>query len=656
MKPAENHETRVEPDRAQSYLDVVEVLIVALDAERRVTLANRKACSFLEIPESEILGRDGVELFVSAAYHAEAIEKFRSMIEGRSKPVVYSETIVATRSHGQRVIAWRTVPLRDALGAISGTLSAGEDITERKLSADRFRTVFEESPLAKMMVDAEGRITLMNSEVERIFGYERDELHGRNVDMLIPEPLRESHANHRRMFMANPSTRRIATGRDLVGVKKDGAEVPLDITLTPIATSHGTQVLATITDITERKRVENELREKEEHLRHSQRIEAIGRLAGGIAHDFNNQLAVLQCYLEKARRSVSSSDPLLTSLDAMQKVVDRSSALTRQLLLFGRKDPMERRPLRINEHIEELRKMLDRIIGEDVVMRLELAPDLPRIEADPVNLDQVVTNLVVNARHAMPRGGTLTIRTGFVEIEAKATLDHPEARPGRFITLSVSDTGMGIPREIIGRIFDPFFTTKSADKGTGLGLSVVHGIVRSHGGWIAVQSERGCGSTFTTYLPCHLVPLTEARAPGDEVNRTKSPAHGHGERILLVEDEATLRIVVEEFLSEEGYSVHASGTVSEALEAFDREGPFDLIVSDIRLPDGDGRLLIDSLRSNSAGLRAVQISGYASDGARSTAQTEKARILRKPFRMDELLAEMNQVLRAPPPETSPSGS
>jgi len=391
-----------------------------------------------------------------------------------------------------------------------------------------------------------------------------------------------------------------------------------------------------------------ELKSTQEQLLQSQKIEAIGSLAGGVAHDFNNQLTAIQGYSDMILRSLPEDSPLRRDVLQIRQAAARSASLTRQLLLFSRQQPMDMRPINLNLQVRELRRMLGRVIGEDVPVVLDLAEDLWAVMADPGNLDQVITNLVVNARDAMPEGGSVTIKTENVVVDEACCRQHPGARPGQFARLTVSDTGVGMDEEVMRRIFEPFFTTKRPGKGTGLGLSVVHGIVQAHEGWINVESQVGKGSTFRIHLPA--VVYEQAATDTEDILPSLERFRGQGERILVVEDELVPREMIERILSENGYQVFARGTVAGAMEVFQQEGEsFDLVLSDVVLSDGNGVDLVLRLLEEQPSLAVLLTSGYADGRANwERAQRSGLSFLQKPFTVAALLERVHEGLKKKP--------
>jgi PAS domain S-box-containing protein len=358
-------------------------------------------------------------------------------------------------------------------------LASVVDITERKRAEEQFRVAVESAPHGMLMVNEQGTILLANAQIERQFGYSRDELLGKSVHMLVPESLRTAHDAHCTKFFEKPEPRPMGAGRELSGIRKDGQLISLEIGLNPIRTTAGIRVLTSVVDITDRKRIE-------EQLRRTEVLAELGTLASGMAHEIGTPMNVILGRAEFAMRRVDD-ERAKQSLATIITQVERITKIMNQFLAFARRRPAERRAVAVREIIEDSLEMLRERLARHRIEVVSNVPDkVPLIHADPHQMSQVLLNLFINALHAMPDGGTLTLTV------------KPE---GDLVALLIADTGHGIPREHLGKIFTPFFTTKEVGKGTGLGLTVAHGIVQEHGGSIAVESEPGKGATFTILLP-----------------------------------------------------------------------------------------------------------------------------------------------------------
>ncbi len=396
-------------------------------------------------------------------------------------------------------------------------------------------------------------------------------------------------------------------------------------------------------EISGRKAAEEEKEKMQAQLFRAQKLEALGILAGGVAHNFNNLLTAVKGYAELSILQAGKKEPLFKYLKQILVAVDRTTDLIDKLLLFARRKPLALSTLNINSTVEDLLVMFHPLIGEDIKIKKELEPGLWTASADEGSIEQVIMNLVVNARDAMEGGGKLTLKTENVTLDEELSGDIPGSRPGRFVLLTVADTGGGIDTEHIEHIFEPFFTTKEVGKGTGLGLSFVYGIVKQHGGWLNVETEQAKGSSFKIYLPAVLEKTADKAAR--KVVPSKGP-RGAGERILMVEDEEGVRRLNTSALTENGYKVFEAANAKEALDLFDREnGRFDLVLSDVVLPDIDGFKLVDTLLSLKPSLKVLLNSGYADEKLQWDVIRERGfGFLQKPYSVADLLKAIKDAI------------
>jgi PAS domain S-box-containing protein len=516
---------------------------------------------------------------------------------------------------------------------------------------------------AVIATDAKGRIRYMNPVSEALTGWKQAEAQGRD----LTDVFRILHEETRRPA-ENPAARAVREGI-VIGlldhtwlVSRDGNEIPIDDSAAPIRDDHGTIVGSVLVfrDISERRRAEAVLRASqaterrltetqkvlEEQLRQAQKMEAIGRLAGGVAHDFNNLLTAILGYTDFMLLSLSEDDPHRNDLLEIRKATDRASALTRQLLAFSRKQMLQPKVLDLNVVVGDSLKMLRRLIGEDIELVTELEPALGRVKADPSQVVQVILNLALNARDAMPGGGKLTLRTANVALNPSYTRLYVDVAPGPYVLLAVSDTGCGMDEATRSHLFEPFFTTKREGKGTGLGLSTVYGIVKQSGGHIAVSSELGKGSTFEMYLP-RIGETIQAQPAQEDV----APVPRGTETILLVEDEDMVRGLVRTLLVMNGYTVLDARDPGEALQRSEHfAGTIHLLVTDMVMPVMSGGELAKRLAARRPGLKVLYMSGHTSShhGRTATAETELP-FLQKPFKPDALARLIRAVLDADPP-------
>ncbi|HSY74261.1 MAG TPA: ATP-binding protein [Dongiaceae bacterium] len=392
-------------------------------------------------------------------------------------------------------------------------------------------------------------------------------------------------------------------------------------------------------EIVERRQAQEKLLASEAQLLQSQKMEAVGRLAGGVAHDFNNMLMVINGYTSMALQQMDAANPLRKHMEETLKASDRATALTRQLLAFSRKQVLQPRVLDLKEVIVGMEKMLRRLIGEHVELHTVFDPALGHVKADPGQIEQVILNMVINARDAMPDGGTVTIRTANVSIDQKTSFRNRELEIGEYVMLSISDTGIGMSQEITAHLFEPFFTTKGIGKGTGLGLATSYGIICQSGGDVRVYSEPGSGTTFKIYLPHINAPLDSAPTSDSEESSDGT------ESLLVVEDDKAVRAMIVSSLRERGYRVHEAANVPEALPLLDSRTRFDLVITDVIMPKMSGKDLYDHVKKNSPELKVLFISGYTDDVlANSGVLDEGGFFLEKPFSPVKLARKVRAII------------
>jgi PAS domain S-box-containing protein len=514
-------------------------------------------------------------------------------------------------------------------------------MTEHPRSVEsRLRAAVESSPSGLLMIDAEGRIVLVNREIERLFGYSREELLGRSVDVLVPERYRHGHPVFRTGFMGSPRVRPMGAGRDLFGLRKDGTEVPVEIGLTPVATEDGLFVLSSIVDISARKQAEADRRQLEEQLRHSQKMEAIGTLAGGVAHDFNNVLAAIIGFTEFARDASAEPGVRADLAEALQ-AAERGRQIVERVLAFSRRKPLEPRPLALDGVVQEVAGLLRATLPPSIAVRTFIAPESPRVLADPGSLHQVLMNLSTNAAHSMPAGGELEIRVEPFYVRDSVARARPNLREGTYTRLAVRDTGHGIDPSLRDRVFEPFFTTKPQGSGTGLGLAIVHGIIRDHEGVVELTSTVGSGTTVECLLPALDHDRIADQARADAVPR------GHGERVLLIDDEPTLVEIGRRRLEELGYRVVAEAHPELAIARILADpGAVDLVISDYSMAELSGLEVVRRMRAAAPALPAILLTGFVDElPAETLSAAGIDRVLRKPVSIPELARSLAELLR-----------
>lgn len=458
-------------------------------------------------------------------------------------------------------------------------------------------------------LDAEGRITSWNAGAKAVLGYEPEEIIGQHFSVLFTAEDREKRVPEREMELALRGDMRVAEGWR---VRKDGTRrwASSNLTVVRDATARVIGFTKVTRDMSEFQKAQEEHRLLQERLRQAQKLEALGRLAGGVAHDFNNVLSVILSYSGMLIDDSKSSDPILQDLKEIHAAGLRATDLTRQLLAFGRKQILQPAPTNLNDVLAGMERMLLRLLGEDIELTVLPAPSLGTAHMDPGQLEQVVMNLAVNARDAMPRGGKLTIETRNVELDAEYAAQHSGVEPGPHVLLAISDTGIGMDEATRGRIFEPFFTTKGPGQGTGLGLATVHGIIKQSGGHIWVYSEPANGTTFKIYLP-----QTQDKAAADASASIRPPGSapppGGTETILLVEDEEHVRVLVRTILRRLGYHVLEAQSGGDALLICEQHGAtIHLMVTDVVMPRLSGRQLAERLETIRPEMKVLYMSGY----------------------------------------------
>ena len=482
-----------------------------------------------------------------------------------------------------------------------------------------------------ILTDKAGTILFANKAFCTMSGYALEDVLGKTPH--IVKSGKHDAAFYRELWKT------ILAGRvwqgEIINCRKDGVLYHEEMTITPIRGADGaiSHFIAIKEDITHRLKFR-------EQLHQVQKMEAVGRLAGGVAHDFNNLLTIIHGNVQLVLTEASQlTEENRRCLQHVSDAAERAANLTRQLLTFGRKQNIQFQSLNLNHVIGDFTRMLKRVIGEDVVLRCHYAENLPPINADVGMIEQVLINMIINARDAMPDGGSISITTEATPIDAVYVESHPEAQVGEFVCLIVSDTGVGIYAEYLPRIFEPFFTTKEAGHGTGLGLATVYGIVKQHLGWIDVSSQLGRGTTFKIFLPVCASEMTEHEGP----IALSHPAIGH-EKILLVEDDTDVRTVARNVLEASGYQVWEASDGLEALNIWKANAPqIDLLLTDVIMPGGlNGRELADRLREERPGLKVVLMSGYGPD--HFGAIQGYSRILSKPFSLKSLTQAVRSCL------------
>jgi PAS domain S-box-containing protein len=639
---------RQERNRAQSYLDAAEVILLALDLDERITLINRNGCDLLGWTEAELLGREWTAACVPARIRESVAESIAATLEGRiGGDLAIVESMVLTRSGEERLIEWRNTVLRDSAGTVVGTLGSGADITERHRSAEavrlaeaRTRFALETTGVGIWDMDPTAGTVRWSGTLESQYGLQPGTFGGTYaafVERIHPDDrasVRETVDNAmasgadfsvlNRTILADGTVRWLS-GSGRFQLDEQGAAV------SGVGISQ---------DVTERRLLD-------EQQQQGRKMEAVGRLAGGVAHDFNNLLTVILGYCELLQAELGSHDPHVSDIAEIHKAGTSAAGLIRQLLAFSRKQIIEPTRLDLNQVVADMEAMLGRVIRENVKIVLRLQPRQSAVVADRAQIEQIIMNLAVNARDAMPGQGTLRIETADVELDAHYAQMHPSARPGPHVALTVSDTGTGMTPEVQAHLFEPFFTTKEQGRGTGLGLATVQSIVARSGGSISVYSEVGTGTSFNVYFPR----ADSAEFVGETHPVVSGPYVGT-ETVLVVEDAAGLRQLTKRLLEKQGYTVLVASSAEEALRVFDRNGSINLLLTDVVMPGASGPELTQRLVERWPALKVVFMSGYTEaailhDGVLNPGIT----FLHKPFTAETLGCKVREVLDRVPKST-----
>lgn len=624
-----------ELERFRALLDQSNDSIFLLEVPSgRIVDVNKSACRELDRSREDLLDLKLFDIIGSSA--SEQIQKIFSNGQAGVKDLkVITTTLGSVRGYEiPAEITFSTVSFDGTVYAVA----VARNITERKLaeeqlreSEERYRHLFEESPAGNFVSTPNGKLLACNSAFIRIFGFTSiEEAMNRDLLSIYPDPQtrqtflaslrKERKLEHYEMELRSQEDKPVHVMANVIGVFDEGGEL--------------VEIRGYLVDNTQRKKLE-------EQFRQSQKMEAVGRLAAGVAHDFNNLLTAIMGYSELMIVKLREDDSLRKHAEQIRKAGERASSLTRQLLAFSRKQVLQPKLVDLNAVVAEMEKMLRRLISEDIELIFIPDPNLNPVMADPGQIEQVLLNLAVNARDAMPRGGKLTIETKNVCLDQAYALRHVGVKPGPYVMLAVSDTGIGMEEKILSHVFEPFFTTKEKNKGTGLGLSTVYGIIRQSDGHIWVYSEPGMGTTFKIYLP-------QMKEIADEVgtDTPRNQVKGGYETILLVEDEDIVRGLAYEALRTQGYTVFEANCGKAALDICkQRKGPIHLIVTDVVMPGMNGRELVERLVKLCPNVKTLYISGYPDSSiVRHGVLIPGTAFLQKPFTPDDLVRKVREVL------------
>ncbi|OWK38641.1 diguanylate cyclase/phosphodiesterase (GGDEF & EAL domains) with PAS/PAC sensor(s) [Fimbriiglobus ruber] len=623
----------------ERYRRLVDVLpsAVVVHTDSRIVFCNP---AFLALVGAravgEVLGKSPFDVF-HPDYHAAVRARIARLREGGwgAAGAEVEERVVRLDGRTAPVLVVAT-PLSD--GGEPAVLVALHDLTERTRATDMLRSVLGSVADAIITIDDRGVVRSVNPAAERMFGYAAAEMVGHSLAAIMPEPYRTQFPGHLARYLQTGEARVIGTGREAEAVRRDGTPFPVELSVTEFRMDGARHFTGVVRDITARRKLEAQFRQ-------AQKMEAVGRLAGGVAHDFNNILTVINGYSDLLLWELAEGDHRQESVVAIRDAGERAARLTQQLLAFSRKAIVVPQVLDLNTLVRESERLLRRLIGEDVALFVTEGADVDRINADPGQVEQVIMNLAVNARDAMPTGGRLDIETRAVDLDETDRAVYPDLKPGRYTELAVTDTGCGMTPEVRAKIFEPFFTTKDVGQGTGLGLAVVHGIIAQVGGAIAVGSEVGVGTTIRVLFP---VAGVAAVSPTPDGPRPLPLLRGT-ETVLLVEDEEAVRAIARVALESQGYTVLLASRGPQAVRTVETHpGPIHLLATDVVMPEMSGRELSEIVRARCPALRVLFLSGYTDDTIiRHGIVGSRDAFLQKPFTPLGLARKVRSVLDGP---------
>jgi two-component system cell cycle sensor histidine kinase/response regulator CckA len=629
----------------KQVIDADPNLVFVKDWDGKFALANKALAEAYGTTSEALVGKSDADFNRNPAEVAHFLRDDREVMTTLQPKSIPEESVTNPSTGETRWFQTVKVPLAGASGTARQVLGVATDITDRKRaegalrhSEERYRSLVEGVRDLIFALSPSGEVTSLNPAFEEITGFPPSAWIGRPFEALVhPEDVPAALELFGRVVRGEtrPTNQfRIVTKAGPYRVAEFSASAQL-------REGKLIGILGIGRDVTDRLGLEQQLRQ-------AQKMEAVGQLAGGIAHDFNNILTAITGHAELLLQDLGSADPRREDVAEIRRSAERAAGLTRQLLAFSRQQVLQPKVVDLNALVMDMDKLLRRLIGEDVELATVLEPSLGRVKADPGQLEQVIVNLAVNARDAMPTGGKLTLETRNIDLDANYTLEHSPVKPGPYVQLTVSDSGIGMDEETQARIFEPFFTTKPRGQGTGLGLATVYGTVKQSGGFIWVYSEPGHGATFKIYLPRVDAPV-EAGVPPTLV----AEPLGGSETVLLAEDEPAVRAIARQALERQGYKVIAAPNGAEALALAAQHGAtIDLLLTDVVMPGMSGRDLAERLLAQRPGIRVLYISGYTDNAIVRHGMLEPGlAYLQKPFRPDALVRKVREVLDATPPSS-----
>ncbi|NQT58433.1 MAG: PAS domain S-box protein [Bacteroidetes bacterium] len=625
----------------RELLEKVELIAATLDKEARIVFCNDYLLKITGFKREEVMGQNWFTRFSPNTPEHERNSFLNELAKDNLGP--HGELLIFTRTGEHRYLAINNTILRDTKGSIVGVASIGEDITDRKRNEDVLHlqsSALNAAANAIVITDISGRIEWINQAFCELTGYVQEEIISKNLRDLVRSE-QQDQSFYQNMWDTILSGK--VWHREIVNKRKDGTLYTEHETITPVRDGNNkiSHFVAIKMDISHQKKLEAENQKLAEQFYQSQRLDSIGKLAGGIAHDFNNLLVPIVGYAELGMMETTSENSLYTHFEHIQEAGSRAANLTRQILAFSRQQMMELRTLDLNQVISEFQKMLRHLIGEDIELTTQLNKNLHMIKADKGQLEQVLLNLSINARDAMPKGGKLIIESANVTLEESETANILELTPGLYVVLTVTDTGHGMDAKTQQHIFEPFFTSKTRDKGTGLGLATVFGIVKQHSGSIRVTSEPDRGTTFKVYFP-----QTDTPAATGKTSNPEDTLLQGSETILVVEDDTEVRQLVYETLNNHGYNVLVAEEPAAGLvQANMYQEKIHLLLTDVIMPQMNGPDLYKQLVIIRPDVKVLYMSGYTDNKILKESVLKKnVAFLQKPFSINGLLKKVRSVL------------
>ena len=606
------------------------VMLVINPSSAEIVGANEAACTFYGYSREEFTGKSMTEII------ALPDEQVMHMLMEATQGPHYIQLQHLLANGEIRDVELSRGPI--IIDGATYLFSIIHDVTARKEAETAIRegevklqAITSTATDAIILIDDEGKISYWNTAAENMFGYGNSEIMGRNIEIIIPPRFKDAHKMAFSRFVDTGHGPMIGKIYEVAALRKDGSEFPIELSISGLMLKGKWHSAGVVRDITGRRSLETQLRQ-------AQKMEAIGTLAGGVAHDFNNILTAIIGFASLLTMKMTKSDPFLHEVNQILAAADRAANLTQSLLAFSRKTPLETKPVSLNNIINKVEKLLIRLLREDIEFKIKLSIEELTIMADPAQIEQILINLVTNARDAMPKGGLLRVSTEIMELDREFIRVHGYGTPGMYASLTCSDNGSGMDKETAQRIFEPFFTTKEVGKGTGLGLAIVYGIIHQHNGYINCYSEPGRGTTFRIFLP-----LTHA-LPEAATEITETVQKGGDETILVAEDDAAVRDLIKQVLEAFGYTVVEAVDGDDAIAKFiENKDEIKLVILDVIMPRKNGREACEEILQSRPDMKCLFTSGYSAD-IFDEGEKKMLHFLTKPIIPTMLLKKIREIL------------